>query len=115
MHPQVALIPVTASGDDVADGAVMYAIDRFDVAGLVTALQTCANGEVLFLGFFISLEHLANAHGVSRHRLFREDVLARGDGGSEMKRPEAGGRRQDDVIGAAVDDFLEGVEADEAP
>ena len=46
--PQAALIPITLSADDVADGALVNFLDGFDVAFLMLTLGTRNDGE-LFL------------------------------------------------------------------
>ena len=46
VNPHAGAVPIDASGHNVADRAVLQAFDRFDVRGLVMALQTDANGQI---------------------------------------------------------------------
>ena len=98
LEPEDALVPVAAPADDVADVAVVDALHRFEVAGLVAALGAGHDRQVLLLGLLGGGQHLADAGAVDADRLLGEDVLAGGDGGFEVDRPEAGRRRQDDVV-----------------
>ena len=49
MLPGAIAVPVDARGDDVADRAVLQALDCFDVAGLMMALQADADGKFFCL------------------------------------------------------------------
>src|SRR5262249_16415721 len=50
MPDWAAVYPVRAQHDDVADGSVLNALDRIDIAGLVAALSTRGNLEAFLLG-----------------------------------------------------------------
>ncbi len=76
----------------------MDAFHRLEVAGLVPALGAGDDAQVLLLGFFVGGQHLADAGAVDGDRLLGEDVFAGVDGGLDVDRPEAGRRRQDDVV-----------------
>ena len=76
----------------------MNPFDGFDVVGLMMAMKADADLEVLLLGFLDGGEEFADALGIGRHRLFREDVLALLDGILEMNRPEYRRRRDDDQV-----------------
>src|SRR5262249_31422145 len=84
------------------------------VAGLVAALRAGGDAEILLLRFLVRGQYLADAGAVHGDWLLGEDVLALLDRVLNVLRPEAGGRRQQDDVDAAVDDLLIGVEADEA-
>ena len=64
--PEAALVPVAAAGDDVADRAVVDALHRLEVAGLVAALRAGADAELLLLRLLVRREHLADAGGRPR-------------------------------------------------
>jgi len=70
-----AHVPERAAIHDVADRAILHALDRFEIAGLVPALETHADLEVLLLRFLGRREHAANAVRVHRHRLSRKACL----------------------------------------
>src|SRR5207237_8410458 len=64
----------------------------------MTPLRSGGDAESLRLRLVSQREHLADTRTIDRDGLFREDVLARGNRGREMNRPEAGRRREDDVV-----------------
>ena len=104
--PERALVPVGARGDDLADAAVLDALHRLDVAQLVPALGAGADAQALGLRRLGGGEHRADARPVDGDRLLGEDVLAGGDRGLEVRRPEAGRRREDHVVHARRGDHL---------
>ena len=109
--PQPALVPEHLAADDVADRAVVDALDRREVFGLVAPLRAGDDAELLLRRRFVGGEHRADAGRIDRHRLLGEDVLAGGDRGGEMHRAEAGRRRQDHEVDVRREHFLVGVEA----
>ncbi len=113
VRPDVALVPVDAAADDVADRPVVDPLHALDVAGLVAALGAGDDRQALLVGLLIGGQHLADAGAVDGDRLLGEEVLAGLDRGLDVQGPEAGRRRQHHQV-AAVDHLLIGVEADEA-
>src|SRR5665213_1980939 len=111
-NPHAGVVPIDAEKAKVAKLPILNPLDGFDVVGLMMALKSDADLEVLFLGFLDGGQEFANALGIGRHRLFRKDVLALLDGVLEMNRPKSRRRRDDDQVGAGVDRLLIGVEAD---
>ena len=91
----------------------MDPLQALDVAGLVAALGAGDDRQPFLVGFIIGGQHLADAGSVDGDRLLGEEVLAGLDRGLDVLGTEAGRGRQHDQV-AAVDDFLIGVEADEA-
>ena len=83
--PERALVPVAARRDDVADGAVVDALHRLEVALLVAALRAGDDAEAFFFAASVGRQHRADAGAVDRDRLLGEDVLAGGDGGLEVQ------------------------------
>src|SRR5262249_45284921 len=113
-EPDAAAVPVAAQGGNVPDVAGLNALHAFEIAVLVAALGAGANADPFSQRIFIGGQDLADAGAVHADRLLGEDVFAGGHRGLNVHRPEAGRRRQDDVVGAAVDHLLMAVEADEA-
>ncbi len=111
--PQAALIPEHLSAQDLADRAIVNSLDGRDVFGLMPALRADADAEALLLGELVGREHRPDAGRVDRDGFLREDVLARCHGRRQVRRPEARGRGEDDVVDVSRQDFLVGVEAGE--
>src|SRR5579884_4090913 len=76
----------------------------------MAALRACDDGQALMEGFFVGLEHSADAGSIYADRLFGEDGFAGGDSRFQMKGPETGRGRQDDVVGLAAQDTLVGIQ-----
>src|SRR4029077_19796855 len=55
--PEAAVVPVAAGGGDGAEGAVLDALHRFEVAGLVAALRAGDDGQVVAIRFIEGGEH----------------------------------------------------------
>src|SRR5690606_1029161 len=75
-HPHATAVPIHLSGDNVADGAVLDALDRVAIYRLVAALQTHHHIEALPLGLFGRRQHLAHARDIDRYGFLHENVLA---------------------------------------
>src|SRR5207253_2975755 len=84
-----------------------------EVAGHVTALGTGHHAQVALVSLVIRGEHLPDTSRIRGDRLLREEVLARGDGGGDVQRPEARRRGQHDVVRGG-NHLLIGVKADKA-
>ena len=106
-------VPIDPHRQDVADGAVVDPLDRFDILRLMMALQADADLEVLLLRLGGGGDHAVDADRVGRHRLLHEHMLAGPDGGLEMDRPEARRRGEQHDVDPSVERLLIGVEADE--
>ncbi len=114
VEPDVALVPVAAPGQDVADGALLQTLDGLDVRRLVAALGPRGDLQALLLAVLVGFQYVADAGAVDRDRFLGEQVLAGGNGGLDVDRPETGRRRQDDVVDfLRVDDLVEGIQAHE--
>ena len=111
--PDVALVPVDLRRTRSPMAPSWIRFRRFEVAGLVAALGAGDDRQALLVGFFVGGQHLADAGAVDGDRLLGEEMLAGLDRGLDVLGPEARRGRQHDQV-AAVNDFLIGVEADEA-
>src|SRR5439155_21291933 len=89
-EPDRALVPKTAHADDVADLAVVDALDGFQVTGLMAALRAGGDVQARFFGLLVGIEHFANAAAVHADGLFGEEVFLRRDNCLYMDRTEAG-------------------------
>jgi hypothetical protein len=112
IYPDAAIIPINAQGVDIANSPVVQALQRLEVTGLMMALESDANLEVLAFGFGGGSEDFADAWGVHSHGFLHEDVLALADGFLEMDRAKTGRCCQNDHIGER-DGFFVGVKTDE--
>ena len=112
MHPRRLAVPVGAQRDDVADRAVVQALDGFDVAGLMMALEPDPDLEAFLFRLLGGGEHFADTGRIGGDGFFREDVFARFDRGLDLHRAEAGRRGEDDDIGD-FDGFFKSIEAEE--
>src|SRR6185436_15621168 len=110
--PRRVAIPISAHRHDVADLAILKALDALNVAGVMMPLQTDANFEILLLRFLRRREEAAHACAVNGHRLLGEDVLALANSFFELHWAESGRRREDHHI-ALRDDFLVSIETHE--
>ena len=114
MHPDGALVPVTAPGGDLTHGSVVDALQGLEIPGLMAALCADADGDPLALRLVVSREHGADAGAVHRHRLLGENVLACRHRRLQKRRAESRRRGQDDVVHVIErQHLLVGVEADE--
>ncbi len=105
--------PRLLNGDDIADGAVVHALHRFDVAGMVTALQARDEAQPLLLRELDGSLQPLDADRIDGVRLLDKDVLAGLDGGLGIEGMEFGGVRDDHHVGDR-DHMLVGFEAGEA-
>ena len=94
----MAAVPVAAERDEIADFAVVDALDRFLVRALMAALQADADFEVLLLRFFGGGKNAADAGRIGGDRLFHEHMLAGVHGIFEVQRAIAGRAGDDDDI-----------------
>ena len=113
--PESALVPRAARGEDLSDPAVLDALQRLEVPGLVAALRARRDAEPFRPGLVGEGEHLADARAVNRDRLLREDVLARSDRRLEMRGAETRRGGENDVVRVGREHPPIGVEADELP
>ena len=90
-RPQPGLL----DGDDVADGAVVHALDGLAVGRPEAALQAGEHAQVLLLRQFAGGLHHLDARRVDGVRLLDEDVLARLDRGHHVHGVELGGAGDD--------------------
>ena len=111
--PKRALVPVAAAADQITNLTGMDSAHAFDVRSLVATLCSCHNGQILFFGFFVSGQNLANAGTVNAHGLFGEKVFAFFDDVFDHHRPEAGRGGQNDQIHVGVDHLLVSVKTAE--
>ena len=95
-----AHVPEGAGVVDFPDGTVVDAFDGFEVAELVSALESDADLQILFLGLFCGGKDAADADCVERDRFFHEDVFPLFDSFLKHHRSEgAGGGEDDDIAG----------------
>ena len=111
--PDATTVPIDAARNDVADLAVVDALDGFHVAGFMAALQTDTNHQVLLLGFLDGGQHAADTGSVGGDGLLHEDVLVLRDGILKLLGTESRRRGDDDQVAIAVDGFLVSVQAAE--
>ena len=110
--PGTLAVPIDARGHDVADRAVLQALDRFDVAELVVALQADADGQVLLLRFFGGGQKRGACPGASVATGFSMNTcLPALHGGLEMNRTEAGRRGENHQVDIGGDRFFVGIES----
>src|SRR5437773_7204608 len=94
MDPRRGAVPVAAHRNDIANRAIPQAIQGFDVAQLMMALEADADFQILLLRCFSRGEDASHAGRVGGHGLFHEDVLALFDRFLEMNRTKTGRGRQ---------------------
>lgn len=102
--PDRAAAPVDVQGADVADGAVVQALDGLDIVTLMSALRARRNREAFVFCGFARRDDLAYAGRIDGGGLLHKDVLVIVDGFGQ--RPWTKHRRigQDDVVRVAGDD-----------
>jgi len=115
IHPQAAHVPVAAGGDGAAQLTAVDPLHHALVTRFVAALGAGHHTQALGIGRVGRGEDRAHAGRIHGHGLLHEDLLGGLDGGGEMRRPEVGGRGQDDHVNLAGHEPLVGVEADVAP
>ena len=96
--PDLAAIPIRAAIDDLADGAVLDALDRLVVFALVPPLRAGHDAEVFLPGEFPSLDDHAHAVSIHGRRFFHEDMFARLDGRLEVHGTEVRRGGKDDIV-----------------
>ena len=77
----------------------------------MTALGAGDDAEVLLARLLVGREHRADAGGIGRYRLLREDVFPGSHCRLEVNGTESGRRRQDNHVDVRGENFLVGVEA----
>ena len=108
-------VEIGADQADLADRPVADSPDAVQVVLLVPPLQADHHGEPLSPGLFVGGQQGAVAGSVDAQRLFQKAVLAGGDGGRVVHRPEVRRRGQQHQVHARVNHALIGVEAHEPP
>jgi hypothetical protein len=101
-------------GDDFADGAAGYAPVGFDTVFLGTADGAADHGKALLFGAFAGGLYLPGACRVDGTGFFDETVFVLPDGIVEVYGTEHGRGAQQDDVDSGINDFPEGVEAQEA-
>src|SRR5439155_26332208 len=96
--PEPVLNPIALPPYHVADGAVMDALNRFDVPRTMTALRARDEAEFFLGRDFFGLENRAHASRINRDGFFSKDVLPRFDGGANVHRTKCRRRREDHEI-----------------
>ncbi len=102
---------VALNGGDVADSAVVDALDGFDLGLVVAIAEAGDEAQVLLLGFLASLENRAQSRSVGGDGLLAENVLVGLDGGLEMNRTEVRRCGEEHNV-ASINHALVSVEAD---
>ena len=113
LAPERAGVVADLHRQDVADGAVVDALDEFPFRRIVAITQARDDRQVFCAGRFGRFEHAAHAGRVDGDRFFAEHMLAGGDGGLQMCRPKVGRRGQDDDVDVRGQKFFVGIEAGE--
>ena len=101
-------------GANVANGAVMDLLVEGTPCRVITPAVADHQRQVLVLGLGGGLQHAAHARGVGGHGFLAEHMLAGVDGRARCCGRKPGRGRQEHHVHAAVDHFLEGVQAHEA-
>ena len=81
---------------------------------IVAPAESGDPGEFLLAGGFDGGEDGPDTRGVGGDGFFAEDMFTGADGGFEVLGAESGRGSEQDDVDAAVDEFLIGVESDEA-
>ncbi len=114
LGPAAATIVVGKKRYNFADRAVVDALDALAKA-IVGAQAKARDDRQLFLaGQLARRQDGMDARDIDGDRLLGEDMLASLDRRLQMLRPEVGRRAEQDHVDATTEQFLEGVEADEA-
>src|ERR1044071_3070261 len=101
-----AIDPIGPQGDDVSDGAVVKAVDCFDIAGAMAALSAGGDFEIFLFGFFGCGIHGANARTIDAYGFFHEDIFADFNAGFEMRRGETWRCREDGIVHTRLGESL---------
>ena len=111
--PNSATIPKSAHVQDIADGSILETLNGFHIIGLMAALETNGDEQVLFLGDFVGGKHLANAGTIHPNGLFHENVKPVVHGMLEMQGAKARRGGYSHEIDAMGHHFLVSVESSE--
>src|SRR5262249_54526181 len=96
--PQFAGVVRALESRNIADLAVVYALERFAHAGVIAPAEPGHERQVLALCLLYGMETGAYAGSVHSDRLFAEYVFAGRDRCLEILRSEAGRRGEDDDV-----------------
>ena len=112
--PKHTLIPIDIAAGDVADESCLYLFVGFDVSTFVVTLCTYDNAQTLCLCLLGGCHYGTIALGIDSDRLLEERVDA--FLGGVLEHPGAEDRRcgEDDHVNTGIDDFLIGIETEEA-